>query len=987
MSTPSNRVMVFTDLVDSARTGERLGDAKAAELWSAHDRRARALFADRGGREIDRTDGFFILFDRVTAAAAFARDYHAAVAPLGLAARVAVHVAPAIVRENAAEDIARGAKPLEVEGIGKVQGARLMSLARGGQTLLTRSAREALGEAIPAGTAVRSHGRYRLKGIEEPVEVFELSPQSASFEPPADAPKAYRVVRDGDLWKPLRDIPNNLPAERDVFVGRVSELRALADRLDGGARLVTLLGPGGTGKTRLVRRYAATWLGDWPGGVFFCDLSEARSLDAIHFAVGAALEVPLGRGDVGTQLGHAIAGRGRCLVILDNFEQVAGHAADTIGAWLDGAHDAAFVVTSRERLHVRGEEVLPVEPLPVGADAIELFATRARAQRPDFALTEANRADVAQVVRMLDGLPLAIELAAARVRVMSPAQLAERMRDRFTILAGARGAAARQATLRAAIDWSWDLLSPWEQDAFAQCSVFDGGFTLEAAEAAVDLARWPDAPAVIDVVQALSDKSLLRTWVPSTQGRYDIDEPFFGMYLSIREYAQEKLDVAGMQARQAAEARHGAYFARFGSDEESERLFLHGGVRRRRALALEIDNLVAACRRAAARADGAVAAGTLRVACEILELTGPYTLGVALGELVLAMPALDARSRAWALAPHAMALRRAGRSADAAAAFDEALAAYRALGERRREAFALLSLGNLRRDEGRVGDARALQEEALAIARASGYRRLEGQALGNLGILHAEQGRLADALDHFEQAIAIHREVGNRYIEGIDTSNLGNVCRESGRLAEALQHYEHALAIDREVGNRRDEGIVTANLAMLCRDLGQYEEADARLTDALAVAREVGDRRLEGAFLGYLAVLARDRGDVDAGIAKCEQALAIHRAVGNRHQEGVILGTLGGLLARRGRFEAARAALTAGDALLGEIGAQPARASLLCDRAIAEAAAGDRAAADAALDAAMKALRSAGLGPDSEAGRKVAATRDQLNPVIGIAAP
>jgi predicted ATPase/class 3 adenylate cyclase/Tfp pilus assembly protein PilF len=979
--------LVFTDIVDSTRVTERLGEARAAQVWAAHDRRARELLHAHRGREIDRADGFFAVFERAGDAAAFASAYHDALVDLALSARVAIHVATVTLRENAAADVARGAKPVEVDGVGKPVAARVMSVAAGGQTLLTAAALHALRDTMPSGSEAVLHGHYKLKGIEEPVELFEIGRHGAPFVPPEDADKAYRVVRSGGEWAPVRTIRHNLPAERDAFVGRAAELRDLARRLDEGARLITILGPGGTGKTRLVRRYGLAWLGDWPGGVYFCDLSEARTLDAIHFAVAAALGVPLGRDDPSVQLGNAVAGRGRCLVIVDNFEQVVQHAASTVGRWLDRAPEAAFLVTSRERLHIGGEAVLAIEPLPLRTDAVALFAARARAHRPDFEVNERNRDDVAEVVRLVDGLPLAVELAAARVRVMSPAQLAERMRDRFTILAGARGAAARQATLRAAIDWSWDLLSPWEQDAFAQCSVFDGGFTLEAAEAVLDLARWPDAPPAIDVVQALSDKSLLRTWVPAAQARYDLDEPFFGMYLSIREYAAEKLDAAGAQARLAAETRHGAYFARFGSDEESERLFVRGGVRRRRALALEIDNLVAACRRAAPRGDGAIAAGAMRVACEILELTGPYTLGVALGELVLAMPDLDPRSRVRALVAYAMALRRAGRSDDAAAAFEQALAAYRAQGERGREAFVLLCFGNLRRDQGRVGEARALQEDALAITRAVGHRRMEGQALGNLGIIHAEQGRLAEALTHFEQAIAIHREVGNRYIEGIDTSNLGNVFRESGRLDEALQHYERALAIDREVGNRRDEGIVTANLGMLFRDLGRYDEARERLTAALAVAREVGDRRFEGSVLGYLAALSRDQGEVDAGIAQCEQALAIHRAVGNRHQEGVILGALGDLLARRGRFDVARAALAEGDALLREVGAEPARAMLLCDRALVETAAGDRAAAEAALDAAMQALGSTGLELDSEVGRRVAATRDQLRPVTGNAAP
>ncbi len=980
MATSSNRVMVFTDLVDSTAMGETLGDVRAAAIWSEHDRRARALFAQRGGREIDRTDGFFLLFEDIAGASAFARDYHDAIADLGIASRVSVHAGPVIVRENTPQDVAHGAKALEVEGLGKALAARVMSLARGGQTLLTPSAREALADAIPLGAAVRSHGWYRLKGIEEPVELFELAADAASFQPPADADKAYRVVRADDMWIPLRDIRHNLPSERDAFVGRASELRALADRLDGGARLLTVLGPGGTGKTRLARRYAWTWLGDWPGGVFFCDLSEARSLDAIHYAVGAALEVPLGRGDVGAQLGHAIAGRGRCLVIVDNFEQVVEHAAGTVGAWLDRAPDAAFIVTSRERLHVRGEEVFPVEPLPVGADAIELFATRARAQRPDFAVTDGNRADVAEVVRMLDGLPLAIELAAARIRLLSPAQLVARMRDRFTILAGARGVAARQATLRAAIDWSWELLSPWEQGAFAQCAVFDGGFTLEAAEAVLDLRPWREAPPPMDVVQALADKSLLRTWVPATTARYDIEEPFFGMYLTIRDYASQKLDGSRDITRQAAETRHGAYFARFGSDEETDALFLHGGVRRRHALALELDNLVAACRRAVARGDGAVAASVLRVVCDIIEITGPYNLGTVLAAQVLAVAALDDVARAQALAASAMPLRRAGRIEESAAAWEAAVRLYLALGNRRREAYCLLTLGNVRRDQGRLDDARTVQQSALALLQELGYRRVEGHAWGNLGIIHAMQGRLAEARSHFEQALAIHREVGNRYIEGIDTSNLGEVCRESGKSDEAREHFQNALAIDREVGNRRDEGIVMTNLGLLDVDVNRYDEAHTHFTASLSIAREVGDPSFEGYVLGLLAAALRSEDRIDEAIAYCERALAIQRMVGNRQQEGIALGMLGQLMAKRGHLAEARAALASGEALLREIGAAPAHVGLLCDWADAEAHAGDTAEAGAKLDLAAAALREAGLPPDSEISRRVDAARAALLP-------
>jgi len=978
----NTRALLFTDVVDSTHLVEQLGDARAAEVWAAHDRCARQHLSRHRGREIDRTDGFFLLFDETTDAARFALAYHAALAELGLRARVGIHTGAVTLRENTADDVARGAKRIEVEGVAKPLAARVMALAGGGQTLMTAAARQALGDAALDGGEVVRHGDYRLKGITEPVEIFELGTRGSSpFFPPADADKAYRVVRTGDFWRPVREVRHNLPAERDAFVGRTAELHALAARFDAGARLLNVLGPGGTGKTRFVCRYGWTWLGDWPGGIHFCDLSEARSLDGIFFAVASALEVPLGRDDPGVQLGHAIAGRGRCLIILDNFEQVVQHAAATLGHWLDRATNAAFVVTSRERLHLPGEEVLLFEPLPLEREALELFATRARAQRPDFVLGDANRAAVAEVVRLLDGLPLAIELAAARVRVLSPAQLVARMRDRFQLLAGVRGTAARQATLRTAIDWSWELLTPWEQDACAQCSVFERGFTLEAAEAVLDLSPWPQAPAAMDVVQALADKSLLRTWVAAEDSRHAIEEPYFGMYLSIREYASEKLaklEAGGRDAANAVESRHGRYFAGFGTDAALEALSRHGGVRLRHLLALELDNLVAANRRAVARADGGVAVATYGAAWEVLELQGPFALGPALGAQVLAIEGLDAAQCAAALLTRARAMRRAGRMDEATADFDGALALARALGDRQREAGVLAHRGNLCRDQGRMDEARAGLEAALAIAREVGNRRLEGNLLGNLGNLHGEQGRLEDARVHFEQSLAIHREVGNRRIEGIDTSNLGNVHRELGNTGQAEQHYQLALAIHREVGNRRDAGIVIGNLGLLQNDQGRTDEARALYEAALAIDREVGDRRHEGFVLGILGDLLRGQGRIDEARAHFDQALAIHGALGNRRYEGSVLGSLGEMLAIQGRHDEARNRLRLGETRLREVGDRVGLVVLLCHRGHAEVAAGDPSAGREALAAAEAAALLTGAGPDSEVGHAIARLREAL---------
>lgn len=975
----SQRALLFTDVVDSTRLTERLGDLRAAELWAAHDREARALLAHHNVREVNRTDGFFLVFDRVVDAASFALAYQVVLAELGMEARAGLHLGSVTLRENAPADVARGAKRVEVEGLATPLAARVMNLALGRQTLLTATARAALGESIPPNAEIARHGYYRLKGIEEPVEIYELGVRNvAPFLPPPDAEKAYRVIRTADLWSPVREVRHNLPVERDVFVGRSTELRALAARFDNGSRLVTVLGPAGTGKTRLVRRFGWTFLGNWSGGVYFCDLSDARSVEGIFFAVAAGLEVPLGRGEPAVQLGHAIASRGRCMIILDNFEQVAQHAADTLGRWLDRAAEAVFAVTSRERLHLAGEDIFPVEPLPLEHDAIELFATRARAQRPEFAVSDANRDSIQQVVRLLDGLPLAIELAAARVRLLSPAQLVHRLRDRFLLLGGARGPAARQATLRAAIDWSWELLTPWEQAAFAQCSVFEGGFTLEAAEATLDMSPWPQAPCVMDVIHALSDKSLLRAWVPGDQGRYDVDEPYFGMYISIQEYAAMKLAASGGSGRLSDE-RHGRYYARFGTTEAIEALYRHGGTRKLRALALELDNLVAACRRAARRRDGESAVATYRAIWEVLELNGPYALAIDTGSDVLAAHGLDTAQRGSAFFVHACALWRAGRVQEAATAFEEALALARATGNRRREGLIVGNLGLMYEEQGKGSNAREYLEMALLIAREVGNRRAEGATLVRLGVVEREEGRTERARANFARALSIFREIGDRRDEGVALGGLGNIDLEQGRMEEARHSYEQALAVLREEGYRRNESIILANLGSLHRNQGRQEDARRHFEAALGIARDLGDRRVEGSLLYNLGLVHHELGAIAEARQHYEAALAIAREVHYPTAQGVVFGALGDILAKEGRFAEARELLKSGECTLREAGDRFELAKLLCIRGGIETAAGDRDSAQSALAEAEALAVAMVAGPESELTRKIAELRVLLS--------
>jgi predicted ATPase/class 3 adenylate cyclase/Tfp pilus assembly protein PilF len=901
--------LLLTDVVDSTRIAEAVGDAVMTAHWVAHDRAARDLLRTWRGREVDKTDGLMAVFDSAADAAAFAIDYHRALAALGVPfkARAGVHVGSVTLRENSPADVLLGARRFEVDGVGVSIAARAMAAALGGQTLLTADARRALGDTR---FRIESHGFWRLKGLNDPVELFEIGDAQAPFTPPPEADKAYRVLLIDGLWQPLRTVRHNLPPERDAFVGRVAELQGLALQLQAGTRLLCLLGPGGTGKTRLARRYALAWLGEWPGGVYFCDLSEARGLDGIYFAVASALGVPLGKGDPAAQLGHAIAGRGRCLLILDNFEQVQQHAVATVGRWLDRAGEAAFVVTSRERLHLEGEQVLVVEPLRLDGEAIELFAVRARAQRPGFEVDDGNRSVVAEVARLLDGLPLAIELSAARMRVLSPAQIVERLKDRFALLAGVKGAAKRQATLRAAIDWSWDLLAPWEQNALAQCSVFEGGFTLAAAEAVLDLRAWPEAPPPMDAVQSLVDKSLLRFWVPAqAHGRLSLDEPYFGMYLSIHEYAAEKLQLGGADEVRRVQERHGRCYARHGASDAVAALGTHEGVGLRQALAFELENLIAACRRAVQRCDPEVAAPSYRAIWEVLHLQGPFAMCLELGSQVLALDGVPARSRIDVEFAMADVLLRVGRIDDSRALLEHSLARARELGDRRREGLALGLLGDVDREQGRMDRARTNLEAALAIHREVGNARGQATVLQNLGNLLDQRGEASQSRSCHESALAIFTALGHRHGVAQVRASLGILNRHQGRMDEAREHYEAALAIFQEVGDRRSEGIALGNLANLLDDQGHSDEARVRHEAALAIHREVGSRVVEAYALGNIGLLHCHLGRRDEARACLEQALAIDRETSNRIHEGVVLLNLGELDLAEGRFAEAQARL------------------------------------------------------------------------------
>lgn len=693
---------------------------------------------------------------------------------------------------------------------------------------------------------------------------------------------------------------HNLTPSRDRFVGRRPEIAALRRSLSEGQRLVTLLGTGGIGKSRLSLELGWEMLHHWPGGVWFCELAEARTAEGIVTAMANSLDVALGK-DPEAQLADVILGRGPALFILDNFEQIAPFAARTVGRWMDRAPEAHFVVTSREVLRLRGERVVTLDVLEED-EAASLFVERARQADDRIELVTKDQPAVRTLVALLDRLPLAIELAAARSRLLSLPELVSRMAQRFKLLTSrSADRPSRQQTLLAALEWSWELLEPHERAALAQCSVFEGGFTLEAAESVIEVEgeRW-----VEEVLAELVDKSLLVT----RKGR-------LSMLTSVQAFAREKLTDAWN-----VEGRHGRWFARMGAPTALEALHRSGGVERGWALWADRDNLVAATHRALARGDTEGAAGCALAVAEVFEARGPLLDGVELLAAVLGMPSLGEGHRVRLLHRQGVLLRLAGRTAQAEEALCGALDLDRRENHDRLRDRLLLDCGGLQRERGRFELALQHYEEALSLCRGTGNRGLEHHVLIHLGILHFEQSRREVAAQLYDRALALAREAGDRKAEGRVVGNLGNLYREQGLLDVALQHYLQALSIFQEVGDRRSEGVSFGNVGGLYQAQGRLDAALRNIQQALSISREIGDRRFEALALVHRGNAHRGQSRMGEALRDYEQALAIHREIGDRLFEGVVLANLGAMYVVQGQTEQSLDAFRAALVLFSEMG-------------------------------------------------------------------
>jgi predicted ATPase len=740
-----------------------------------------------------------------------------------------------------------------------------------------------------------------------------------------------------------REVKTNLAPEATRFIGRKSALTSIRGLFAGGARLVTVLGPGGMGKTRLALRYADLHLYDYSrdarGGAWFCDLTEARTAEDICGAVGHAIGVPLAstggpRGiDSADHLGHALRSRGLVMLILDNFEQATAHAHGTVGRWLALAPKAHFLVTSREELRLPGEALWHVESLEVpdpgtddvarvaATEAVELFVDRARLVRPEYQVRDADAETVAELVRQLDGIPLAIELAAARMAVLPPVQLLTRLKHRFDLLAGgARGVVRRQASMRAAIDWSWGLLSQPEQSALAQCAVFHGGFTVDAAESVIQLDGKPQGQHVLDLIQALRQRSLLRMH----ERAGPCGEMRIGMYESIAAYAAERLRDHGEPDDVAA--RHARYYLE-AAGEWASKVDSHGGVEARARLALELDNLTAVHQWALARAkDPATSWETrtragedaLRAALAmipILSARGPRGADLAPidAALTCAPQGIEPGLRWRALLARCDVLRVQGRLPEALLDAEKALAGARETGDSTLEAHVLASLGRLHYVGGRLDEAQRVTDQALTIAQAIGDKSLEAKALGNTATVIRYRRRLAEALTYAERALSLHRETGNARLEGEVLCMIATLYQGQQRMDDARDCYERALVLVQQIGDRGLEGSVFGNLGTLFHELGDLEQSRTHVERALVIFRELGVTRLEACALGNLGVIYTEGGRFEEAKGSYRRALELLRIAGDAIMEGAFLAQLGGVLAAMGVLDEAGETLEAAE--------------------------------------------------------------------------
>jgi predicted ATPase len=555
-------------------------------------------------------------------------------------------------------------------------------------------------------------------------------------------------------------------------------------------------------------------LGKWPGGVWFCDLTEARDITGIASAVAGSLGVVLEQGDPIEELGHAIAGRGRCLVILDNFEQIVEQAGVTLSRWLTIAVEARFLVTSRALLSVDGETVQNVGQMSP-EQGLELFTARARWLRPSLELEGTEAESAREIVRLVERMPLAIELAAARIRVMSVSQIVGQMRKRFQLLTG--GPSNRHETLTAVIDDSWELLTPALKRFLSHLSVFRGGWTVSAAEAVCK------EPLAMDYLSQLARWSLLFP-DPTASG-----ELRFRMLEFVRESVARHLN---SRDEALARARHLDYFQQLAEMLAPELTGPQQLLGFERAEA-DLDNFVSAMDSSVAEEDRIEAQLSIGASLGRFWDVRHVARGLALLTSVLGRDAAPTRARAYAFRNAGLLALDMSKYTEALSYAERSVSIYRDLGDRKELAGSLNNLGLVLRRQGRHAVALSKIEEALAINREVGNRNGEADNLGNLGLLALDMRDFPLARSYLEAALALDVELGNRRGYAMTLLDLGNLALYEDDYASAWGMIERSLAIFRELGDKFEAEIAMESLVDLDIARANYAGARVQLIETL----------------------------------------------------------------------------------------------------------------------------------------------------------
>ncbi|MFI5113974.1 MAG: tetratricopeptide repeat protein, partial [Terriglobales bacterium] len=707
-----------------------------------------------------------------------------------------------------------------------------------------------------------------------------------------DLARELAAIRDHFSEKPVKQVetgPANLPVQRTGFVGRDKEVAAAKELLlRPDVRLVTVTGPGGIGKTRLAVQVASGLVEHFPGGVHFVPLSSLSDPGLIASVIVQTLGIREAGGQSPLEILKANLRdslRAPMLLLLDNFEHLV-QAAPTVAELLATGPTLKIMVTSRAALHVYGEHEFPVPPLAIPDSAampplevlsqypaVALFVQRAVAVKPDFELNRENAPAVTEICARLDGLPLAIELAAARVKVLSPSSMRTRLTSRLQLLTGgARDMPQRQQTLRAAIDWSYDLLSAAEQKLFRRLSVFVGGCTLEGAEAVCDTKGDLDLD-LLDGMASLVDKSLAQQVEPAK------GESRFAMLETIREYALEKLEASGEEA--LTKRAHAAYCLVLAEEEAAEQSGAEGAEWLER-FTFEHDNF--------------------RSALEWLTETGDAEWGLRLGAalfrfwemreylaegrgwlgklLKLAAAAAPTKARARALLAAGVLAGEQGDYASADVLTQESLDTARQLRDKQGAAVSLNALAVNARNRGDVPVARSLFEESLVLWRELGDQKAVARSLSNLANIVKLQGDNVRARSLYAECLSIFQGLGDRTGVAWSLNYQGDVARDHGDCAAARTLYEQALAIFRELGDRWGIAGTLADLGNLAREQGSYPTACSLYRESITIFQELDHKRGIARLLECFACSAAAQLETGRSLRLAGAAAALRQTIG-----------------------------------------------------------------------------------------------------------